>query len=81
MRVFLLQGRDAGCLQFTLLSIIVFTRVTEVTRFPCGARLKVDVDISLADEDRQRTGRYPALGCIESCERNINELIQKPTNK
>lgn len=55
---------------------MVFTRVTKVTRFPCGARLKADVDVSSTDEDRQRVVLVPRIRTHrKSCERKINELI------
>lgn len=63
---------------YIVMSVMVFTRVTKVTRFPCGARLKADIDVSSIDEDRQRVMLVPRIRTHRKlCERKINELILK----
>jgi len=77
MRIFFLQDKNGRLhLQFTSLSIMMFTRVIEVTRFPCNARVKVDINVSMkiANVSIPRI-RVPHR---KSCERKINE---KPTNE
>lgn len=71
MRVFLLWNKGTGCTcNLHPLSVMALTRVTKVTRFLHGGRLKADVDVSLVDED------LPMCRCLRSrtFERKFDEL-------